>query len=166
MAPLSLRLPVPVRAWRTALLAALGLLAAALPALPDERRARVPMLPRYQQECGACHTAYAPGLLPASSWQRVMAGLTRHYGSDASLDDATRAELAEWLRVNAASGKRAAEEPPQDRITRAAWFAREHDEVSPATWRLPAVKSAAQCTACHTRADQGSFGERDLRVPR
>ncbi len=32
----------------------------------------------------------------------------------------------------------------EDRITRAAWFLREHDEVPPPTWKLPAVKSAVQ----------------------
>ena len=56
--------------------------------------------------------------------------------------------------------------PPQDRITRSAWFLREHGEVRPATWALPAVKSAANCAACHTRADQGEFRERDIRIPR
>ena len=56
--------------------------------------------------------------------------------------------------------------PPQDRITRAAWFVREHNEVRAATWALPAVKSAAHCAACHTRADQGEFRERDIRIPR
>ena len=61
---------------------------------------------------------------------------------------------------------RVREEPPQDRITRAAWFVREHDEVHAATWALPAVKSAANCAACHTRADQGEFRERDIRIPR
>ena len=45
--------------------------------------------PAYVQECGSCHAAYPPGMLPARSWQRVMGGLDRHYGSDASLDAPT-----------------------------------------------------------------------------
>ena len=28
----------------------------------------------YAEECGSCHFAYPPGLLPASSWQQVMTG--------------------------------------------------------------------------------------------
>ncbi len=41
-----------------------------------------------KQESPACHTAYPPGLLPAASWRRIMGGLDRHYGSDASLEPA------------------------------------------------------------------------------
>ena len=43
----------------------------------------------YTLECASCHTAYPPGMLPARSWERLMAGLDRHYGSDASLDAKT-----------------------------------------------------------------------------
>ena len=31
-----------------------------------EGRARIPLLPKYQQECSACHVAYPPGMLPAA----------------------------------------------------------------------------------------------------
>lgn len=126
----------------------------------------VPLLPKYQQECAACHVAYPPGMLPAASWQRVMGSLKNHYGTDASLDAATVRDLSVWLGTHAGTYKRVKEEPPQDRITRSAWFIRKHDEVAPATWKLPAVKSAANCAACHTRADQGEFNERDIRIPR
>ena len=42
----------------------------------------------------------------------------------------------------------------------------EHDEVPTPTWKLPAVKSKANCGACHTRAEQGDFSEASLRVPK
>ena len=46
----------------------------------------------------ACHVAYPPGLLPAASWQRLMANLPRHFGTDASLDAATaQASCRAWL---------------------------------------------------------------------
>ena len=131
----------------------------------DSRRRAVPTLPAYTQECAACHVAYPPGLLPATSWQRLMVGLDRHYGSDASLDAATVAQLAAWLEANAATGRRGREAPPDDRITRADWFVREHREVPAAVWRHPAVRSAARCEACHTDADRGRFSEHALRVP-
>jgi mono/diheme cytochrome c family protein len=121
--------------------------------------------PAYTQECAACHTAFAPGLLPAASWQHIMTGLNRHYGTDASLDAATTRQLSDWLRANAGTSRRMGEEPPQDRITRSAWFVRKHREVSPATWQLPSVKSAANCGACHTGADRGDFDEDMLKVP-
>ncbi|MBT9457455.1 MAG: diheme cytochrome c [Burkholderiaceae bacterium] len=149
-------------------LAALAVLALASSAWADGegRMARVPLNPKYQQECAACHLAYPPGMLPAASWQRMMTQLPQHFGSDASLDPATLKELSSWLGANAGTYKRVREEPPQDRITRSAWFVRKHDEVAAATWKLPAVKSAANCAACHTRADQGDFNERYVRIPR
>ncbi len=126
----------------------------------------VPLLPKYRQECSACHVAYPPGMLPAASWQRVMGNLQNHYGTDASLDASTIQELSGWLKAQAGTYKRMSAQPPDDRITRSAWFIREHNEVSAATWKLPAVKSAANCAACHTQADQGDFRERNIRIPR
>ena len=126
----------------------------------------VPLLPKYQQECGACHGAYPPGMLPAASWKRLMGKLGSHYGTDASLDAPTLKELETWLNAHAGTYKGARQEPPQDRITRSAWFLREHDEVSAASWKLPAVKSAANCAACHSGANQGDFNEDQVRIPR
>jgi hypothetical protein len=133
----------------------------------DNRASRTPLLPKYQQECTACHMAYPPGMLPAVSWPRIMNNLQRHYGTDASVDAATLKELSVWLKANAGTYKRVSEAPPDDRITRSAWFLRKHNEreVAPAIWKLAAVKSAANCTACHTQADKGSFSEREIRLP-
>lgn len=119
----------------------------------------------YTQECAACHTGYPPGMLPARSWQRIMTGLDKHYGTDASLDAATVQQISGWLLANAGTYKRVAEAPPEDRITRSAWFVREHDEVAPSVWKLASVKSAANCAACHTGADQGDYSERTLQAP-
>lgn len=120
----------------------------------------------YTTECAACHTGYAPGMLPARSWARIMTGLDKHYGSDASLDPATVKELGNWLQANAGTYKRVAEEPPQDRITRSAWFERKHRKLDdPAVWKLASIKSAANCAACHTGADKGRFDDDNLKVP-
>lgn len=124
------------------------------------------VLSSYKQECGACHTAYAPSMLPAASWQRIMSGLDRHYGVDASLDAKTVAELSQWLQQHAGTSRRVAEAPPQDRITRSAWFERKHREVSAAVWKRASVRSRAQCAACHTGADQGDYDEDRVRIPR
>lgn len=135
-------------------------------ALADGGRAMPGVVPpSYTQECASCHTAYPPGMLPARSWQRIMAGLDQHYGTDATVDAATVQQIGQWLQTHAGTYKRVAEEPPQDRITRSTWFVRKHDEVEPAVWKLPSVKSAANCAACHTGADKGQFDDDHLRVP-
>jgi diheme cytochrome c len=131
-----------------------------------EGRLDAPANERWKTECGSCHIAYPPGLLPAQSWSRLMSGLERHFGTDAGVDPAAAAEIGAYLERYSASGKRARGAAGSLRITESAWFLREHDELSPAVWRRPAVKSAANCAACHTAAEQGDFRERSIRIPR
>ena len=145
------------------LLAALGTIPAAM---ADGDQRMVPLLPKYQQECAACHLAYPPGMLPAASWKRVMANLPRHYGTDASLDPATVKELSTWLGANAGYYKLVSEEPPQDRITTSSWFERKHREVAPQVWKRAAIGSRANCAACHTGAAKGDFDDDNIRIPK
>lgn len=135
-------------------------------ALADYGRAMPRVVPpAYTQECATCHTAYPPSMLPAASWQRIMGGLDQHYGTDAALDAATVQQIGGWLQTHAGTYKRVIQAPPEDRITRSAWFVRKHDEIEPAVWKLPSVKSAANCAACHGGADQGQFDDDHLRMP-
>jgi mono/diheme cytochrome c family protein len=134
-------------------------------AMADGDQRMVPLLPQYKQECAACHLAYPPGMLPAASWKRVMAGLPKHYGTDASLDPATVKALSTWLGANAGSYRRVSEAPPQDRITTSNWFERAHREVPANAWKRAAIGSRANCAACHTRADKGDFDEDNVRIP-
>jgi len=145
------------------LLASTGL---AHSAMAEGNGRTIPLLPLYQQECAACHVAYSPTLMPAASWTHIMNNLPTHFGTDASLDPATLKEISGWVNAHAGTYKRVSEMPPQDRITRTVWFERKHREVSAATWKLPAVKSAANCAACHTQADKGDFNEHNIRIPR
>lgn len=130
------------------------------------RTTAAPMLPLYQQECAACHLAYPAGMLPAASWQLLMSHLPKHFGTDASLEPAQVQAISRWLTDHAATRAKRAAPPPEDRITRAAWFVHEHDEVPAATWKRASIKSPSNCIACHTRADQGDFNERFIRIPR
>lgn len=124
------------------------------------------MLPAYRQECASCHMAYPPGMLPAPSWGRMMKGLDKHYGTDASIDEATLRQINTWLQGRAGTYKRVREEPPQDRITTSAWFEHKHRKIDPIVWKRPAVGGRAQCMACHTRADQGDFDDDRVRIPK
>lgn len=143
-----------------------ALVVSASVALADEYRVRTPPLPAYTQECGSCHVAYPPGMLSAGSWQRLMADLPRHFGVDASLDAANQAALVTWLSAHAGSGRRVEAAPPQDRITRTAWFQREHRRIAVAVWQRPSIKSPSNCTACHRDAAAGRFDEDAVAIPR
>ncbi|WML89670.1 diheme cytochrome c [Thiothrix lacustris] len=121
----------------------------------------------FQTECSACHMAYPPGMLPAASWREMMGTLDKHFGSDASLDEATVAEILPFLEQNAAPERKAdSGEKPVLRITETSWFKHEHDEISAATWKRASIKSASNCMACHTSADKGNFDEDSVRIPR
>jgi hypothetical protein len=150
---------------RTAVMA-LALLTLGAATCASELATSMPLLPKYRQECGSCHLPYPPGMLPGASWRRLLGHLPQHFGGDASLDDATLRELISWLDAHAATSPKAMREPPQDRITRSDWFLREHDELAPAVWKRPAIKSPSNCTACHTQADQGDFNEHRVHIPR
>jgi hypothetical protein len=142
-----------------------GLALPSVASADDKRGRAAPLLPSYRQECSSCHVAYPPAMLPAASWQELMSNLSRHFGTDASVDAATLKTLSAWLDANASS-RSSGTRPPENRITRSDWFVREHREVQPRTWKLPAVKNPSNCAACHTTADQGEFNERNVRLPR
>lgn len=125
-----------------------------------------PPTPAYSQECGSCHLAYPARWLSAASWQAVLDGLSRHFGSDASLDEQSLTEISRYLESHAGHRQTvAADGQPLLRITETRWFRHEHDEVPPSTWKLPAVKSPANCAACHTGAEQNRYSEHDRRLP-
>ncbi len=147
--------------WTLSLLFAFGLLlneAVAEPGAPAAANAA------WKAECGSCHIAYPPQLLSASSWRRIMAGLGRHFGTDASLDAASAAGIADFLERNAGSGRRGGEDAL--RITETRWFLHKHDEVRPSAWKNPRIKTAANCGACHGGAERGDFDEDAVRIPR
>ncbi len=138
--------------------------------------------PTYAEECGACHMAYQPGLLPALAWARIMdpAALADHYGDEASLPADTVITIATYLTAHAAEqsdGQRArafavgipgVEGPggALPRITQSAYFLRKHDEI-PArmvTGNLE-VGSFSQCNRCHQGAADGVYNEDQIRIP-
>jgi hypothetical protein len=82
------------------------LLAVAMPALADRMPLPADTPASFREECGSCHLAFPPALLAAADWQRTMAGLKDHFGSDASLSAQTEKEIADFLlRCAGSAGK-------------------------------------------------------------
>jgi hypothetical protein len=119
---------------------------------------------QWKTECASCHIAYPAKRLPAAAWRQLMSGLDRHFGTDASIDTAAAAAITAYLEQHAGRDRRG--DTQTLRITETAWFVREHHKIPPALWKSPAVKSAANCAACHTQAESGDFRERNIRLPR
>jgi len=137
----------------------------------------------YSEECGGCHMAYQPGLLPADAWLQIMspAALGAHYGDDASLTDDVRTDIAAFLLNNSAdqaersrsrafavsaTASASGQGTGLPRITETRYFLHEHDEI-PA--RLvtgnPEVGSFSQCNSCHRGAAEGVYNEKQVSIP-
>lgn len=134
------------------IVAAAVLMLAATAALANEFE-RVPPVthPATQKECGECHMAYQPGLLPAASWTRIMDGLSDHFGDNAGLPPDTAATIRAYLTQNAGGG-----DGRLIRITDQPWWQRKHD-FDPAIWKRKAVGAKGNCEACHREAAKGLY---------
>jgi mono/diheme cytochrome c family protein len=143
-------------------------LSLALPAaLAGEGSRKAPADPLFQQECGSCHVPFPPRLLGETAWRKLMGSLDKHFGSDATLDPNTRQAIEAYLVANAARQERLGTDGRSTlRITETAWYQREHDEVGRTVWQRPSIKRASNCAACHSQADQGSFSERQIHIPK
>jgi hypothetical protein len=129
----------------------------------------------YEEECGSCHNAFSPTLLPAKSWEKVMAGLGEHFGDDASLPEETSMEISKWLA--ASSAERAFSEPSKKiissmgdaaplRITETEYWKEKHSDIGAEVYSRKAVSNKTNCAACHPGATSGSFEDRDISVPK
>ncbi|MDO8811639.1 MAG: cytochrome b/b6 domain-containing protein [Gallionella sp.] len=130
----------------------------------------------WREECGSCHLAFHPNLLPIRSWQKTMAEQEKHFGTDLALDAATSEALLAFLVNNAAenSNREAAfkinrsikaEDTPL-RITETPYWVRKHQDIAESVWRLSKVKSKTNCAACHLDAEAGTFEDAAMFIPR
>ncbi|HKK05090.1 MAG TPA: cytochrome b/b6 domain-containing protein [Gammaproteobacteria bacterium] len=129
----------------------------------------------WRTECGSCHLAYQPGLLPARSWRRMLAGQHDHFGEDLALDSTTLHTVEVFLtRHGAERGETEpawyvahttpAREVPL-RITRTAYWRGKHGGLDPGVWSRPGVHGKADCAACHLDAAAGTFRDGAMRIP-
>ncbi|MFC1672531.1 cytochrome C [Pseudomonadota bacterium] len=95
-------------------------------------------------ECGECHIPYAPRYLRAYAWQKLMANLDDHFGEDASLDEATRQQIEEYLIHKAGKPRKFV-----IKISERSWFKKEHNERNVSAKSLAKARSFANCQACH-----------------
>ena len=144
------------------------LVALALPAHADNYS--LPKNAAFEEECASCHMAYPPQMLDANSWRAVMNGLSKHFGSDASIDEKRRIAITDFLVAHSGGRKtgdtRDAQGKPLLRITETARFDKKHREIAAATWQRASIKSPANCTACHVQAAAGDYNERSIRIPK
>ena len=61
----------------------------------------------YIDNCGTCHFAYQPELLPAESWRQILNGTEDHFGDTVDIDEDARNEIEKYLTSNAANNSSA-----------------------------------------------------------
>ena len=129
----------------------------------------------WRKECGACHFAIPPTVLPARSWQHMFSNLEQHYGTDAWLPDGTRAQLAQYAQAHSADHVRteaghylwrewSANATPM-RFSESDYWKRRHRKIEFSVFRQSNVASAINCGACHRLALSGSFEDADVAIP-
>ena len=128
----------------------------------------------YKSNCGACHLAYPPELLPAASWDKILTRLGDHFGEALSLDDRTQQEIRKYLVGNAAdrSGRKTAGKilrhlggSTPARVTEISYIQRKHREIGPQVFKRQSVGSFSNCLACHKGAEQGDFDDDRAAIP-
>jgi hypothetical protein len=133
---------------------------------------------QYKEECGSCHYAYPPGLLPSKSWEKLLTAeaLKKHFGENAELDADTLKVIHDYAIANAADKsyhKRSRKiavatentEAPL-RITEVRYIKRKHHEIPEKMIKgNKDVKSLSYCDACHTQANKGVFDEDTVKIP-
>jgi len=129
----------------------------------------------YTENCGACHFAYQPGLLPSDSWDKILNGLADHFGEDIDLDPESKKIIVKYLKANAAnysSAKLSAKimrslghQTPL-KITLVPYIQRKHHEIQLNVFKRESIGSQSNCLACHTTSEKGVYDDDNVTIPR
>ena len=117
----------------------------------------------YKEECASCHIGYEPRFLPARNWTKLMSNLENHFGVDAIFDKMDEKKVLEYLKANSSNRTYISKNIIQ--ITKLSWFKKEHGKIPSRAINQKEVKTLSNCMACHTRANNGSYRERDIKIP-
>ncbi len=129
----------------------------------------------WRDECGSCHLAFHPNLLPSRSWNAIMAGQAQHFGSDLGLEATAKATLLAFATANSADSQQTEASykimrslKPADsplRITETPYWIKKHRNITLVQWQSAPIKSKANCAACHLDAEQGTFLDAAMQIP-
>jgi hypothetical protein len=129
----------------------------------------------FKQECGACHFAYQPGLLPSGSWEGILNALSSHFGEEVSLGQDEHKIIGEYIRTNAAENSsakrsrkimRSLDGKIPLRITEIPYIKEKHHELNASIFSRQSIGSFSNCVACHTKAGQGNYDDDYVKIPK
>ena len=138
------------------------------PDLPDNAQ--------WRELCGECHFAFHPSLLPERSWKKIFDEQHEHFGDDLDLEKDTLQQLLEFhLKYPAETGltepaRKILFYTPENetpiRVTETHYWVKKHEDIDKSYWKHQKVKSKSNCKACHLDADQGTYEDSDMRLPK
>ena len=132
----------------------------------------------YEDECGACHFPYQPGLMIEQSWKNLLdpKQLADHFGENAELDEDILTKLLMYTTSNSAE-KSWYKRPRQivasldkkqypSRITETPYIKNKHKDI-PEKQIIgnEKVKSLSYCDNCHKLAKKGIFDDDTVVIP-
>ena len=129
----------------------------------------------YKMSCGSCHFAYQPGLLPSRSWVKIIDEPGAHPGGALSLDEKRKAEVKNYLVQNGAENshsrlsKKIMDSIGSDtpvRISEIPYIKNKHREITQEVFARKAIRSRANCIACHKSAETGLYDDHDVVIPK
>jgi len=131
--------------------------------------------PTYSENCGSCHFVYQPGLLPASSWNKILNDLETHFGEPAIIDQNSLKTIAEYLTSNAADSspteksvkimKSLGKQTPL-RITEIPYIQKKHHEITQDILARKSIGSLSNCSVCHKTAEKGFYDDDGVVIPK
>jgi len=153
----------------------------------DDRSTKDPYIPfakpavaenaTWKSECGDCHMAYSPVLLPARSWNKLLDTQDNHFEEDLALEPDTIKELRQYLTQYAADKTPNREAPykinrsiPADqtplRITKTPYWLDKHENIGSSVWKQSNIRNKGNCSSCHFDADKGTFQDAAMHIPK
>ena len=140
----------------------------------ERRGIKIVSNPVYKENCGACHFAYPPELLPSGSWTKILFALPDHFGETVEIDPEAGKTISEYLKADAAERSSAViamkimksigDQTPQ-RITEIPYIQKKHNEVSPNVLKRESIGSLSNCATCHTTVEKGVFEDDYVKIP-
>ncbi|RJP88649.1 MAG: cytochrome C [Desulfobacteraceae bacterium] len=130
--------------------------------------------PTYIENCGPCHLAYPPDLLPSESWNKILNEIDNHFGETIIIDPDSKKVISEYLKMSAADVSssevsikimKGIKGQPPNRITEIPYIIKKHHEVSLTVIKRPAIGSLSNCAACHKGAGKGNFDDDGVVIP-
>ena len=132
----------------------------------------------YATDCGDCHKAYPPFILPRRSWERIMDNLEDHFGekiTDQNISVSAQNSIREYLYAHSAehSSREIAvkvlasvgDRNPTS-LSKVPYWREVHARIDPSIFARKSVKDRSNCAACHKDFEYGVIDDINIAIPR